>query len=75
MFDGDVGFVGIFFGFIIVFSIVALIIYCIILMAAALSGIAALGGTFFGGGEAIKNYFLSFKENVIDSNRRVLATA
>jgi hypothetical protein len=44
-------------------------------LAAALAGLAAAGGTLYGGGAAVKNYILSFKENVIDSNRRVLATA
>lgn len=56
-------------GFIGIIAIILFIIYILILLATAIAGVAAAGGTLFGGFEAVKNYFLSFKENVIDSNR------
>lgn len=74
-YDGDGGFAGMLVGIALVLAVVAFVIYCIILLAAALAGLAAAGGTLYGGGAAVKNYILSFKENIIDSNRRVLATA
>lgn len=42
----------------------------ILYLAAAVIGIAAILGGIYGGGYAIRNYALSFKENVIDSNRK-----
>jgi hypothetical protein len=32
-------------------------------------GLAALAGLIWGGGTALINYIISFKENIIDSNR------
>lgn len=48
---------------------VAFIICVIVALVTIIVGIAAAGGTIYGGGYAIKNYVSSFKENVIDSNR------
>lgn len=60
--DDDAGAI---IGLMIIFVVVAVIIYAVMIFA----GIAAVGGTVYGGGSAIKNYVSSFKENVIDSNR------
>jgi len=56
-------------------AIIAIIVYIIIWAAIFIAGAAAAGGTVYGGGTAIKNYFSSFKENVIDSNRETTAVA
>lgn len=50
-------------------AIIGVILYILFLLATIIAGVAAAGGTIFGGGSAIKNYILSFKENVIDSNK------
>ncbi len=50
-------------------AVIVFIVYVIIILASIIAAVAAAGGTIFGGGSAIKNYFSSFKENVIDSNR------
>lgn len=60
-------------GIALVIGIVIFIVYCIILLAAAIAAVAAAGGTIYGGGTAVGNYFSSFKENIIDDNKRVLA--
>lgn len=57
------------FGLIIVLAVIALIVYIVCLLAVLIAGIATVGGTLYGGGTAIGNYFSSFKENMIDSNR------
>ena len=69
--DGDfiVGLVGLMIGL----CIIAFIIYVMVLLATVILGVAAAGGTVYGGGTAVKNYFSSFKENVIDSNRGTAA--
>lgn len=56
-------------GLVIGLAIIAFVIYVIALLALAIAGIAAAGGTIYGGGTAIGNYFSSFKMNMIDSNR------
>lgn len=56
-------------GLCLVLALVAFIVYCIFLIATAIVTVAAAGGTIYGGGTAIKNYFSSFKENIIDENR------
>ena len=64
-------------GFIIAILIIAFmgfIVYCLFMLATIFVGVAA-GGTLFGGGAAIKNYALSFKENIIDSNRKSAVAA
>ena len=48
-YDGDGGFAGMLVGIAIVLAVVAFVIYCIILLAAALAGLAAAGGTLYGG--------------------------
>ena len=53
----------------------AVVIYLIFLLATVIVSAAAAGGTLFGGCSAIKNYYLSFKENVIDSNRQSMMAA
>ena len=62
-------------GLVIRLIIIVFVVYVIVLLASIIAGVAAVGGTIFGGGSAIKNYFSSFKENVIDSNRSVVMTA
>ncbi len=65
-------------GFIIAILIIAFmgfIVYCLFMLATIFVGVAAAGGTLFGGGAAIKNYALSFKENIIDSNRKSAVAA
>ena len=56
-------------GIIILLGIVALIIYCIVILAGILISVAGAGGVIWGGGTAIVNYGKSFKENMVDSNR------
>jgi hypothetical protein len=56
-------------GLIIGLAIIVFIVYIIFLLAMVIAGIAAAGGTVYGGGTAIGNYFMSFKENMVDSNR------
>lgn len=55
-------------GLLIGLAILIIIVYIICLLAMVIAGIAAAGGTLYGGGTAIGNYFSSFKENMIDSN-------
>lgn len=62
-------------GLAIAIGIICFIIYCIVILAAVIAGVAAAGGTLFGGGAAIRNYALSFKENVIDSNKKPVVAA
>ena len=62
-------------GLIIGLGFIVFIVYIIVILASIIAGIAAAGGTIFGGGSAIKNYFLSFKENVIDDNRSRVTAA
>jgi len=63
--DDDGAMIGLIMGI----AIILFIVYVIVLLATIIAGIAAAGGTVYGGGHAIKNYISSFKENVIDSNR------
>ena len=51
---------------------IIIIAYIIITLISAFVGAAAVGGTVFGGCSAIKNYWLSFKENVIESNKKTV---
>ena len=67
--DGDgVGVLAI----IIVFFV---IVYLVALLATLIATFGALGGIIFGGGSAIKNYILSFKENIIDSTKKPIMSA
>jgi len=53
-------------GWIIVLAIALVVI-------AIICAVIVYGGMFIGGFYCLKNYFASFKENVIDSNRNVQA--
>lgn len=63
--DGEDAIVGLVIGI----AIICFIVYLLVLLASIIAGVAAAGGTLFGGCSAIKNYALSFKENVVDSNK------
>lgn len=63
--DGEEAIVGLVIGI----AIICFIVYLLVLLASIIAGVAAAGGTLFGGCSAIKNYALSFKENVVDSNK------
>ena len=67
--DGE----GALIGLAISIAIICFIVYLMVLLATVIAGVAVASGTLFGGCSAIKNYVLSFEENVIDSNR--VATA
>lgn len=69
--DGEESIVGLIIGL----FIIAFVIYILIILASIIVGVAAAGGTIFGGGSAVKNYVYSFKENVIDSNRESMMVA
>ncbi len=56
-------------GLVLVLAVIAFVVYCIVMIATVLAGIAGVGGLAWGGGTAIVNYFKSFKENIVDSNR------
>jgi len=72
MFKTDDGF-GALIGVCVGLAIIGFIVYFIVLLAAAIASVAAAGGTLYGGGTAIRNYFSSFKENIIDANRKLAA--
>jgi len=63
--DGE----GTLIGIAIVLCLVGMVIAALIYFWMFLVGAAAVVGAVYGGFNAIKNYTLSFKENVIDSNR------
>jgi len=56
-------------GIALIIAAVIFIIYIITIVATAILAVTAAGGTLWGGGRAIMNYGLSFKEHIIDSNR------
>lgn len=58
-------------GFFIVLGLIAAAIYLAVLAAAIVIPIIGAAGVAWGGGASLKNYFLSFKENIIDSNRKL----
>lgn len=60
-------------GLVIILAVIALVIYCIVMLASVIAAVAGAGGTIWGGGTAIANYYKSFKENMIDSNKTVVA--
>lgn len=64
--DGE----GYIIGLIVIIAVVALIIYLLVYLAGIIIAIASGIGIIYGGGTAIVNYFLSFKENIVDSNRK-----
>ena len=73
-------------GFIIAILIIAFmgfIVYCLFMLATIFAGVAAAGGTLFGGGAAIKNYALSEiakniekrKSEIFEANNKDLENA
>ena len=47
--------------------VIVIVVYIIMAIALVILGIGALIGAYY----SLTNYFASFKENVIDSNRRI----
>lgn len=66
--DDDTALVGLAIGL----AIILFIVYVAVWVATVVVNVAAVLGTVYGAGSAIKNYISSFKENVIDSNRKVI---
>lgn len=64
--DDEIGYI---IGAVIVIAIIAFIVYVIAMIASVLAGIAGASGLAWGGGTAVANYYKSFKENMVDSNR------
>lgn len=60
-------------GFVLILVAIAFVIYCVVMLASIIAAVAGAGGTLWGGGTAIANYYKSFKENMIDSNKAVVA--
>ena len=67
--DEEGSFIGAIIGLVILGYLIYIIVYVFTLIATVAVSVATTGGTIFGGCSAIKNYILSFKENVIDSNK------
>ena len=65
----DSGF-GALIGLFLVVGIIGAILYAIAIAAAIVGPIAGAVGVAWGGGSAFKNYFSSFKENIIDENKK-----
>lgn len=66
--DDDTALIGLVIGL----AIILFIVYVAVWVATVVVNVAAVLGTVYGAGSAIKNYISSFKENVIDSNRKVI---
>ncbi|RHG62315.1 hypothetical protein [Coprococcus comes] len=66
--DDDTALIGLAIGL----AIILFIVYVAVWVATVVVNVAAVLGTVYGAGSAIKNYISSFKENVIDSNRKVI---
>lgn len=64
--DDDTALIGLVIGL----AIILFIVYVVVLVATVIVNVAV--GTVYGAGSAIKNYISSFKENVIDSNRKAI---
>ena len=64
--------IGTLIGLAIIIAIVGFIIYCILMLAGIFATVAGAGGLLWGGGTAIANYGKSFKENMVDSNRKTV---
>lgn len=54
---------------VIAIAVIGFVIYIAAMIASVLAGIAGVSGLAWGGGTAVVNYFKSFKENMIDSNK------
>ncbi len=63
--DDDIGFIE----GILLLAFIGFIVYVIVMIISVLVGIAGTAGLAWGGGTAVVNYYKSFKENIIDSNR------
>ena len=59
------------FKYVIYLIVLAVVVYAVVMTVTLLVRIAIIIGSVFGGCSVIKNYVLSFKENVIDSNRNM----
>ena len=66
--DDDTALIGLVIGL----AIILFIVYVAVWVATVVVNVAAALGSVYGAGSAIKNYISSFKENVIDSNRKVI---
>ena len=66
--DDDTALIGLAIGL----AIILFIVYVAVWVATVVVNVAAVLGTVYGAGSAIKNYISSFKENVIDSNRKAI---
>lgn len=66
--DDDTALIGLAIGL----AIILFIVYVAVWVATVVVNVAAVLETVYGAGSAIKNYISSFKENVIDSNRKVI---
>jgi hypothetical protein len=53
----------------VIIAAIALVIFAAIQIAAIALGASSFAGICYGGGVACKNYALSLKQNVFDSNR------
>jgi hypothetical protein len=68
--DYEDGGMGILIGLVIIVAVIIFIVYLIMMFIGIIIGIAAGIGVLYGGGTAIANYASSFKENIIDSNKK-----
>ncbi len=77
MFKRDVGdeAYGALIGLAIVVAVVIFIVYVMVMIAGILIMVAAGLGVIYGGGTAVVNYVSSFKENIIDSNKKGMIVA
>ena len=66
--DDDTALIGLVIGL----AIILFIVYVAVWVATVVVNVAAALGTVYCAGSAIKNYISSCKENVIDSNRKVI---
>lgn len=67
--DSDSG-LGSLIAILLVIAAVVFVVYCVVMLASAIAAVAGVGGLAWGGGTALMNYGKSFKENMIDSNRK-----
>lgn len=58
--------------FLIIVGVFILVLYLVIMAASLIALAAGAAGSVWGGGTAVLNYGKSFKENMIDSNRKQL---
>lgn len=68
--DYDDGGMGILIGLVIILAVIIFIVYVLVMLAGIIAATAAGIGVLYGGGTAIANYASSFKENIIDSNKK-----